>query len=150
MNSIKKQLCLIFVCNALIINHIVAMDGQFSPKHQRSHSASSSSSKSPRVIIEDIGSGSPSTKEKFSSGNLNDIDWDSTPPASSRSHISTKQTSQKTVHLHDNRVIVQTKPATQYRNPTWSESLSSPDFWRPVITGITAGTVQALLQAGAN
>lgn len=46
MNDIKKQLCLIFVCSTLIMNHVVAMDGEssgsssFSPGHRRSNSAS--------------------------------------------------------------------------------------------------------------
>lgn len=160
MNMIKKQFCLILVLNALVINHVVAMDGSFSSKHQRSHSASSSSSTSPRVIIEDVDSDSPSSKRKDSPSRLDDIDG-ITPVSpikknsSARITLTPAESATSDHFFKDAKLYLTVAPNIQMaggrgRDATWSESLTNPKYWMPVITGITAGTVQAILQAGAN
>jgi hypothetical protein len=97
MNTMKKQFCLILVLNALLVNHVVAMDNdKFSSGHHRSNSTGSPIPKSPTVKVtitteespkrgessSPIGKTpvSPLPKSESSTGNLNDIDGTTSSP----------------------------------------------------------------------
>lgn len=170
MSIIKKQFCLIFVLNALVINHVVAMDesssssSSYTPGHRRSNSASSGpSNSSPKVKVVITNLDSPqkenlsSSKEKSPVGSLNDIDGEipllsplKRTPSSPRITLTPAESATSDHFFKDSKLYVTVSPNIQIplggkgHNSTWSESLSSPEHWMPVITGVVHGIAMSL------